>query len=400
MSSNAAEASPTGHNAESGSGSGTRGGQQRRDRDRNDRNRRSGGKRETKFEGKCADLKASVYDVLSGKDTFAKTTREIAEYVGREYDDAGEFRTGMVELRLPPLVRPAAPPDNSLINVELWKIEIGDYQKQVVARRRNSAKVYSLILGQCSQALRNRLEASTTWAAINDGSDVIRLLQLVQTCMMQRQTRQYPLHSLWDAENHVFKFQQRNLANNEYYDKFKDLVANAERLGSDMGAHSARVEAILQEVAVDPDMPTAAETTQARERAKDEFLAVMFIMNCDRRRYGTLVRDIENEFTRGTNTYPTTLNTAYDYIVNFRGDGQGGSNPDEGVAFYTDDNNEASGRDGGRGGRGAGRGGRGGGRTGNRSGRGGSRNNTDGGGSSASDRDNTGAQERTHHQDA
>ena len=34
-----------------------------------------------RFEGKCEDLKTSVYDVVSGKDTFVKTTREIAEYV-------------------------------------------------------------------------------------------------------------------------------------------------------------------------------------------------------------------------------------------------------------------------------------------------------------------------------
>jgi hypothetical protein len=36
--------------------------------------------RETKFEGKCNDLKSSVYNVVSGKDSFAKTTREISEY--------------------------------------------------------------------------------------------------------------------------------------------------------------------------------------------------------------------------------------------------------------------------------------------------------------------------------
>jgi hypothetical protein len=34
--------------------------------------------REMKFEGKCSDLKGSVYDVVSGKDSFAKTTREIS----------------------------------------------------------------------------------------------------------------------------------------------------------------------------------------------------------------------------------------------------------------------------------------------------------------------------------
>jgi hypothetical protein len=39
------------------------------------------GNREGKFEGKCEAIKNSTYDVVAGKDTFLKTTREIAEYV-------------------------------------------------------------------------------------------------------------------------------------------------------------------------------------------------------------------------------------------------------------------------------------------------------------------------------
>ncbi len=69
-------------------GAATRGSQRRRNW-----NRRSKGQREPKFKGKCANLKESMYNVVTGKDTFAKTTCEIAEYVGREFDDAGEFRT-------------------------------------------------------------------------------------------------------------------------------------------------------------------------------------------------------------------------------------------------------------------------------------------------------------------
>mmetsp|Transcript_13505 Transcript_13505/g.19474 ORF Transcript_13505/g.19474 Transcript_13505/m.19474 type:complete len:133 (+) Transcript_13505:98-496(+) len=41
-------------------------------------------------------------------------------------------------------------------------------------------------------------------------------------------------------------------------------------------------------------------------------------MNSDKRRYGALIRDIENEHTRGTNSYPTTLTAAYDYLVNYK----------------------------------------------------------------------------------
>jgi hypothetical protein len=93
--------------------------------------------------------------VVSGKDTFAKTTREIAEYVGREFDNAGEFRTGMVEMSLPTLVEPAPPDANDIISFERWKIAMRTYEKKMEARIRNSHRVYALLIGQCSQALCN-----------------------------------------------------------------------------------------------------------------------------------------------------------------------------------------------------------------------------------------------------
>jgi hypothetical protein len=105
----------------------SRGSQRRRNK-----NRRAN--REQKFEGKCANLKNSVYDVVTGKDTFAKTTREIAEYVGREFDDAGEFRTGMVEMQLRPLDEPVPPANpNQMVEFELWKMARRTYEKQLEA---------------------------------------------------------------------------------------------------------------------------------------------------------------------------------------------------------------------------------------------------------------------------
>ena len=182
----------------------SRGGQRRRNKNCNSGNRKA----ESKFEGKYSEIKTSVYDVVSGKDTFAKTTREIAEYVGREFDDAGEFRTGMVEMRLAALAEPAPPEDNTPMNFELWKMARRTFEKQTEARRRNSSRVFALVIGQCSQALRNRMEANERWGRINDASDVMALLQLVQHCMIQRQTRQKPTHTLLDAETQVYAFKQ------------------------------------------------------------------------------------------------------------------------------------------------------------------------------------------------
>ena len=147
--------------------------------------------------------------------------REIAEYVGCEFDDAGEFRTGMVELQLSLLIKPAPPTNvDQVVKFELWKMARHTYEKQLKARCHNSARVYALVIGQCSQALRNRMEANNQWSAINEASNVIGVLQLIQNCMTQCQTQQKPVHSLMDVEAQVYAFRQRALTDNEYYDKF------------------------------------------------------------------------------------------------------------------------------------------------------------------------------------
>ena len=86
----------------------------------------------------------------------------------------------------------------------------------------------------------------------------------------------------------------------------------------------------------------------------------MFLLNCDHNHYGTLVRDIENEYTRGTDTYLTSLSTADDYVVNYQPDARM-TQPDpneSGLSYYTEDGNN-SGRGRGHGNCGSRRGGSG-----------------------------------------
>lgn len=161
--------------------------------------------------------------MISGKDTFAKMTQEIAEYAGQEF----EFRTGMVNMRLPTLVEPSAPMDDTPISFELWKMAQRNFEKQTKACHQNSSRVYGLVIAQCSQALRNWMEAIDTWNHINKSSNIMELLQLIQNCMIQRQTQQKPIHSLLNTEMQVYSFKQKGLVNNKYYEKFKDLVMNA-----------------------------------------------------------------------------------------------------------------------------------------------------------------------------
>jgi hypothetical protein len=80
------------------------------------------------FVGKCEDIKEHVYDVTPGKsgfDVFAKTTREIGEYIARSVKDGGEFRTAMdpEDLGFSILVPPVDPTNiNNMMQVKRWEI--------------------------------------------------------------------------------------------------------------------------------------------------------------------------------------------------------------------------------------------------------------------------------------
>ena len=113
-----------------------------------------------------------------------------------------------------PLTEPTAPTDDSAIQFELWNMARRTYEKQTEAHHHNSYRVYALFLGQCSQALRNWMEASKTWDHINDALDMMGLLQLIQNCMIQCPIWQKPIHSLLDTEAQVYGFKQKALPNN------------------------------------------------------------------------------------------------------------------------------------------------------------------------------------------
>ena len=102
------------------------------------------------------------------------------------------------------------------------------------------------------------------------------------------------------------------------------------------------MNAILNDIAANPNAPTNAEHVQAHTKAKDEFLAVLFLVNSDQKQYSGLLCDLENGYIWGSDTYPMTLSVAYDYIINYKPDKGGTIDADEGgLAFYNDDNDES-----------------------------------------------------------
>ena len=72
-------------------------------------------------------------------------------------------------LEFPDPIEPVKPDDaKDIFEVELWKENRKEYRQKQEKRAKNLGKAFALILGQCSRTIRDRVEASIEWTAINN----------------------------------------------------------------------------------------------------------------------------------------------------------------------------------------------------------------------------------------
>jgi len=348
--------------------SGARGNDEKSNDNRNRRNRGSKGQPSAKFRGKVEELADHVYDtggMRDGAEDFHRTTREIGEYIARTLKNAGEFRRAFdpTVLSFDTLTEPPRPTNQSdMVEVEIWKMEVKEYRMKKAAREELEKQAYAIVLGQCSSSVRDRLESSAEWSNVDETSDVMGLLNLIRSSLYSGTTTRQSMHNMQVAQNRFMSLQQTpRMSNSKYLELFQSHLAAYEHLGGGLGLTDETVRTYAQPA--NANAITAAELQTAKGRARDEYLGIRFLLQSDPNRYGGLVADVENGFTRGIKSYPETLTKAYDMLVNYVDPSRTKRNNDrqqQGLSFAQDGASEA-GRGNqnstrGRGGRGRGRG--------------------------------------------
>jgi hypothetical protein len=101
-----------------------------------------------------------------------------------------------------------------------------------------------------------------------------------------------------------------NLGLSGYLKSFKELRDVVKtQLGDCMLDHFAEQQ---------PDykrLTTAIEKEDYKKALFDEFMGVLFLINSDQRKYGSLCRELTGAFAHGCDEYPTTLRSAIDNML-------------------------------------------------------------------------------------
>ena len=165
------------------------------------------------------------------------------------------------------------------------------------------------------------------------------LLSLIQQSLYTGATTKKTTEALQEAAEAFFSFQQSDgMSNSASLDKFHGLVEWFQHYGGHPVIEPICVPDQLDEHAVDPAAPTAQETLDAKVAAKEEYLAAMLICHSDPKWYGSLLVKLQNNHTQGSDHCPTTINKAYNMLINYKITKQAGwfDCQDQGVAFYNE----------------------------------------------------------------
>ena len=106
---------------------------------------------------------------------------------------------------------------DSTLKAKLYEKYIEIWLKRELLYRQNKSSMYSIALGQCSEAMKAKLEASTQFEPINDDSDLIRLLKLIRDVSFAYEYKQYPYLSVYNGVRSLYSNYQKNYTSVDNY---------------------------------------------------------------------------------------------------------------------------------------------------------------------------------------
>ena len=303
------------NNHQSGRNAGRGGGN---NRNSNNSNPRKNGQRNTSnLKGACEDLKDNVYTIGDAKqaDRYTKTTESIVNYIQRTYDEGQDVKDALVKLQHTDMeyYRPeieADEDDLDFVDKMILQQEVKDYVLRKKKYEDNMNKAYGLILGQCTQGVKNKLEARQNWRELEEEHNPINLLKAIKEITQDYQDSKYPIASIYKSLATLFNIKQDEKEGLTAYTKrFKTAqdIMESQHGPLDLNPYTTRMEGYNED-----------EHNEFTDIAYNQLLAYIFIQGADPKRSGNMLKELSNDFALGANKYPKDVAAATSAIANYK----------------------------------------------------------------------------------
>ena len=237
--------------------------------------------------------------------------KEMLAHVGLTYKEyTTELKEGLENLMLadpiePDNPPPPPPPEGNQVAFELWKMDIKEYREKLKVFANFRAGFYSLVLGQCTDALQEPLKSHHDYQAASQ--DGIALLVIIRSLIHTFEENRNLSDAIVDMKEKFYKFFHGRHMTLERYDEL--FLAQVEVL--DEVGIMIEDDALVMEVA--GQNGRAVPNDDDCSEAQNQELAIQFIRGTNTQHKGYL-HHLQNSYLDGTDNYPRTVHAAYNIL--------------------------------------------------------------------------------------
>jgi hypothetical protein len=154
----------------------------------------------------------------------------------------------------------------------------------------------SLIWGQCSEAMRTKVQTTQLYSAMSSTFDVVKLLKTIKDVVFSFQDQKYGPQALAEAKRRFSLItQDKHMMCQNYLEKFKYAIQVIEHCGGNIGVDTGLVNVTIAS-ALPPIMQanaTAAQAEATEEYLHEQYLGCLFLLGSDQGHYEELIEDLK-----------------------------------------------------------------------------------------------------------
>ncbi len=169
---------------------------------------------------------------------------------------------------------------------------------------KNRGQRYSLVLGQRTQLLQDRVQQDAQWDVVKTSNDPLLLFALTKRTVQGQTDDQCPCATVYEQLVGLFGFRQETISNAQWHERHNTRVDVANAIGVSF-ARPALLEyqAHQDHDGAEYDTLTEAQQETIQARVTERFLAHATLRQSSKK-HDELKSDLQNGFTAGDNRHP------------------------------------------------------------------------------------------------
>ena len=264
-----------------------------------------------------------TYNEARQAERYTKTTDSIEKYIQREYTHGQDIVDALskgshldhnsykpeenVKKESTGTVTPLTRLEEMILSGE-----VKNYLMRKVKYTDNCNKTYGLILGQCTQGVKNKLESEQCWDTIHAQHDPIELLKLIKQVTLNYQDSKYTYKSIFKTMNDFHSAKQYE------GESLTDYVKRYKILKDLMEIHHGPLQFSVH-ITSHPDLkPNLSNQKDLTKVAYNKYVAYAFLHGLDTKRHGNLVTELDNQWAMGDDKFPKDLSAAVTQAAHYK----------------------------------------------------------------------------------